>query len=242
MTRGLPWTFHLNGISSLLHNKRAIRSSDGQVKDYVFFMGILDLPTHVLGRKTNSLRIWSQFCRNHTGIEDGVGLPCSLVDLLCSIKKPGIGKRLQSWPIEDGTPEQLQIWDLNRHAGIIMARKYHSDEDSNSQNISDELAALSVRHIITVVTEVKAKVGRLLYETWSALLFPLVAAGSQSLHLSVADKILIIECIKDFPYGSLEAYPYYGRVVTALHELWESGGGRSLEEVVVDLDMELGLF
>jgi hypothetical protein len=242
MTRGLPWTFHLNGISSLLYNKGTIRSSEGKVKDYVLFIGILDLPTHTLGRRTNHLQIWSRFCRHHSGIEDAVGLPCSLVDLLCSIKEPGIGKRHRSWPIEDGTPEQLLIWDLNRHAGIIMARKYHFIEDSTSKTSSDYLVALAVRRIITMIAEVKAKVGRLLYETWSALLFPLVAAGSQSLHLSVADKSLIVECIKDFPYGSLEAYPYYGRIVIALHEFWENGGERSLEEVVVDLDMELGLF
>jgi hypothetical protein len=242
MTRGLPWSFHLNGISSLLYNKGAVRSPEGKVRDYVFFMGILDLPTHTLGRKTNHLQIWSQFCRYHSGIEDCVGLPCSLVDLLCLIKEPGIGKRLRSWPIEDGTPEQLLVWDLNRHAGIIMARKYHSVEDSASKTSSDDVVALSVRHIMTITADVKAKVGRLLYETWSALLFPLVAAGSQPLHLRVADKSLIVKCIKDFPYGSLEAYPYYGRIVTALHEFWENSGDRSLEEVVIDLDMELGLF
>jgi hypothetical protein len=40
----------------------------------------------------------------------------------------------------------------------------------------------------------------------------------------------------------LEQYPYYGKVVSALHEFWDNGGDRSLEQVVVYLGMELGLF
>lgn len=239
MTRGLPWTFHLNGISSLLDNKSAIHSSDGNAKDYVFYLGILDLPTHTLGRRTPHLQIWSRFCRSHTGIEDSLGLPYSLVDLLCSITDSDIEARLRSWPGEPSTPEQVQIWDLNRYAGIIAAHQYRCSEASNRDNDS---TSFSVRHIVSTITAIKSKVGRLAYETWSGLLFPLVTAGSQARYLSGSNKSLIVECIKDLPYGSLEAYPYYGQVVTALREFWENGGGRTLGEVVADLDMEIGLF
>jgi hypothetical protein len=236
MTRGLPWTFHLNGISSLLDNKSAIHTSDGTVKDYVFYLGILDLPTHTLGRRTNNLHIWSRFCRSQTGIEDSLGLPYSLIDLLCSITDSDIEARLQSWPGEPGTPEQVQVWDLNRHAGRIAACQ-HRPTGSNNDSI-----ALAVRHIMTTIIAIKTKVGRLAYETWSGLLFPLVTAGSQAHYLGASDKSLIVECMKDLPYGSLEAYPYYGQVVTALYEFWEHGGGRTLWEVVADLGMEIGLF
>lgn len=239
MTRGLPWTFHLNGISSLLDNKSTIHCSDGSVKDYVFYLGILDLPTHTLGRRTNHLQIWSRFCRSHTGIEDTIGLPYSLIDLFCSITDPDIEKRLQSWPGEAGTPEQVQMWDLNRYAGIITACQYRPQE-TNAQD--DDLIAFAVRHIITTVNKIRTRLGHLAYETWSGLLFPLVTAGSQPLHLNGSDKVLIVECLNDLPYGSLEAYPYYGQVVTALHEFWDNGGGRTLGEVVADLDMEIGLF
>jgi hypothetical protein len=242
MTRGLPWTFHLNGISSLLDKRSAVHDSDGRVKDYILFIGILDLPTHTLGRKTPHLQIWSRFCQARTGIEDSLGLPCSLVDLLCSIMEPGVEVRLRSWSGEDGTPEQLQIWDLTRHAGIIKSRQHRGAEVSNNKGHDDDSVAYAVRRIITTATEIKKKEGRLMYETCSGLFFPLVAAGSQPRHLTSSDKNLIVECIKDLPYGPLEAYPYYGRVVTALREFWENSSGRSLEEVVVDLDMELGLF
>jgi hypothetical protein len=242
MTHGLPWTFHLNGISSILEDKSTLHDPERNVRDHVLFIGIMDLPTHTLGRKTDHLQIWFRFCRFRCGIEDSLGLPCTLVDLLCSIMEPGIEARLRSWTGEDGTSEQCQPWGLTRHAGIIMAQNYRSEHRLTEHIGNDALIASSVRYIITTASQIREELGRLSYAPWSGLLFPLVAAGSQPLYLSLADKSLIVESIKDLPYGSLESYPYYGNIVTALHEFWNNGGRRSLQQVVQDLDLELGLF
>jgi hypothetical protein len=242
MTRGLPWTFHLNGVSSILDGRGIAKDQDGHIRDYVFFIGVLDLPTHTLGRRTKHLQIWYRNCRFRFGIEDSLGLPCSLVDLLCLILEPDIEKRLCSWPGEAGTSEQCQIWDLTRYAGIVMAHNLRVKQGLVEESKSDELVAFAVRHIMTTTSQTRAKLGQLSYDPWSGLLFPLVTAGSQPNLLSVADKSLIVESIKDLASGSLERYPYFGKVVSALNEFWVSGRGRSLEQVVIDLDMELGLF
>src|ERR1051326_6108727 len=100
MTRGLPWTFHLSGISSVLDGRSTVHNICGHAKDYILFIGVLDLPTHSLGRRTSHLQIWHRSCRLRSGIEDSLGLPCSLVDLLCSIKEPEIQTQLALWPGE----------------------------------------------------------------------------------------------------------------------------------------------
>ena len=242
MTRGLPWTFHLNGISSVLDGRSSFQDLEGHTRDYVLFIGMLDLPTHSLGRRTDCLKMWHRNCRFRCGIEDSSGLPCSLVDLLSSVMEPEVEMQLSSWPGEYGTVEQCQLWDLTRYAGIITAHNYRSKCGLAGKNGSNELVAFAVRHIITTTRQIRERLGHLSYDSWSGLLYPLVAAGSQPFHLSVTDKSLIIASIEDLPNGSLEHNPYYGKVVSALHEFWVNGGGRSLEQVVVDLGMELGLF
>jgi hypothetical protein len=233
MTRGLPWTFHLNGVSSLLGERRRSNHelTEHHTKDYVFFMGVLDLPTHTLGRRTNHLGIWHRSCRFQSGIEDGLGLPCSLVDLLCLVMEPESATRLASWPGEEGTWEQCQLWNLTCHAGIVAAHN-HRPSHCTTQNYGDEHSvAFSVRLIITTTRQIRTKLVRFSYQPWSGLLFPLVTAGSQPL-----------QSITDLAGGTLKPHPYFDKVVQTLKEFWSNGGGRSLEEVVVDMDMELGLF
>jgi hypothetical protein len=244
MTRGLPWTFHLNGVSSLLGERRSSNHdlTEHHTKDYVFFMGVLDLPTHTLGRRTNHLGIWHRSCRFRSGIEDGLGLPCSLVDLLCLVTEPESATRLASWPGENGTWEQCQLWNLTRHAGIV-ATHNHPSNHATTRNYKDEDSiGCAVRLIITTTRQIRTKLVRFSYQPWSGLLFPLVTAGSQPLHLSEADQTLIVESITDLAGGALKQHPYFDKVVETLKEFWSNGGGRSLEEVVVDMDMELGLF
>lgn len=244
MTRGLPWTWHLNGISSLPCERRSSshRLQEHHTKDYVYFMGHLDLPTHTLGRRTNHLGIWRRNCQSRSGIGDSLGLPGSLLDLLCLVMEPGTATLLASWPGEYGTWEQCQIWDLTRYAGIVAAHNHHPFHGTAQNNLDNNSGASAVRHIITTTRNLRTKLVQFSYHSWSGLLFPLVTAGSQPLYLSEADQTLITDSITDLASGTLKQYPYFGNVVEALKEFWSNGGGRTLEEVVVDLDMELGLF
>lgn len=243
MTRGLPWTFHIHGIYSLLDNAQAITKLEGRARDQVFLIAITEIPTHVLGRKTSHLNIWHRNCRFHTGVEDSLGLPCSLVDLLCDITEPDIEARLASWPGEQGTEDQRLLWDLTRHAGIIAARNHRAEHECTAQEcISAEAVAFAVRYILTSTTHIKSRDKFIAHDKWQPLLFPLVMAASQSSRLLASDKDLILGCISNLASDALEMFPYYGNIARALHEFWDNGAGRSLERVVVDLDMELGLF
>lgn len=243
MTRGLPWTFHIHGIYSLLDNSHITSTLEGRARDQLFLIAITEIPTHVLGRKTNQLNIWDRNCRFHTGVEDSLGLPCSLVDLLCDIAEPDIEVRLLAWPGHQGTDDQCLLWDLTRHAGIISGSNYRSQHRLVEQeSISEDAVAFAVRHILTSTTQIKSRDRFIAHDKWQPLLFPLIMAASQSSRLLPADKDMIIGCISDLASNILETYPYYGNIVRALREFWNSGKGRSLEQVVVDMDMELGLF
>lgn len=243
MTRGLPWTFHLHGVYSLFDNAHNASRLEGRARDQLFLIAISDIPTHVLGRKTSYLHIWHRNCRFRPGVEDSIGLPCSLVDLLCDIEHPDIESRLIAWPGEQGTDDQRLLWDLTRHAGIIAASNHRSERAFPKQEGASEAAvSFAVRHIMTCTQRIKVRDGHIVHETKSPLLFPLVMAASQPSQLLSSDKDLIVGCLSDLAGGTLEVYPYYGNVVRALRESWDHGAGRSLEQVVVDLDLELALF
>lgn len=246
MLRGLPWTIHLNGIASIISDRNSFLTKTGQPKAHVAYFGLMDLPTHTLGRKTENLRIWSKFCLGQNGFDDCQGLPCSLIDLLCCITEPGIEQRLLNWQSPYGTPEKLAMWDLNRHGGIIMAHESLSNSSNNSTPGTTErqrlLVASSVRYILDTVRNIRFQHTILISQIWSALFFPLVAAGSQAKLLSEADKDLIVKSITDLADGSLDDEPYFGKAVIVLQELWYHWEGRSIQQVARALDLELALF
>lgn len=256
MNRAMPWTFHLNGITSILIEKGAFQSPSGGMEDTIFLIGILDLPAYILGRQTDNLHIWYNHCRFQSGIEEVTGVPYSLVDLLSSVMEPDIEDRLLQWPGEPGEPTQCKTWNAIRYAGIITAKDYQADRALIQEQNSDPLlenqslpllgrdASLvsAVRNIILILHELKVELGDECSSLWYSLLYPLVAAGSQPWALSASDKDFISECLSEMACGSLDSEPYYKGVATVLHELWVNGNSRSIQRVTKDLDLELGLF
>ncbi|KAF2624452.1 hypothetical protein BU25DRAFT_161441 [Macroventuria anomochaeta] len=233
MNRGVPWTVHVNGIASILDQQKSYACPDGRIKDYTSFMGILDLPTHILGRKTINRNIWYTHCRLRDGIDVVTGLPCSLIDLLSAINQPYVVPMLMNWRIEEGTKKQQQIWDANRHAAIIVGL----NPGSIGQGVNTH-----VRQAVTLLRELKGEISDEFSQVRQALLFPLVITGSQSLSLSDDDKLFIMECISDLADGSLEHNLYYCGAGQILQELWYNDAGRSLQQIAEDLGIEQGLF
>lgn len=242
----LPWTIHLNGIGSIAKERNAFHYPDGSLKPHVFCLGIVDLPTHILGRKTDNLNIWYNYCRFQGGLEDCLGLPCSLVDLLSAIAEPDIVRHLLSWPNIEGTAEDRVIWDLTRHAGVIMASIYHSDNAKSCTTVNVEVdtssTKRSVRHIVEIVRTLRASDMDFTSNTWSTLFFPLVSAGSQPQELEITDRTLILECISDLSNQSMNSDVTRQTTVPVLRELWDNSRGRSIQQVAQDLDLEIGLF
>jgi len=244
MMRGLPWAVHVNGMTSLARERNVFSNTSDNTKNHMYMIGILDMPTHTLGRKMDYLHVWYDHCRFQSGLEDYLGLPCSSVDLLCSITQPDIEQRLLTWQSEAGTAEECAIWDLTRHTGILMAYNYRIDHvmDGKCCGMELDLIIVSMRHILTTVHSLRTQHGTLVPETWSNLSFPLAAAGSLSQALTEDDKILIHQSISDLANGSLDVCPYYQKASMVLHELWENACDRSIQQMARDLDVEIALF
>lgn len=104
-------------------------------------LGVMDLPTFVVGRQPLSRGIWRRYrqcqamCEQERsgGIEPVSGLPRSLIDLFSRIEEPNIEIDFQLWPGEAGEYMQCQMWEAYRLAGVLMAKRLRlSKADPNT--------------------------------------------------------------------------------------------------------------
>lgn len=246
MNRGLPWTIHLNGLTAALQESGEFRAHDDEMRDLIGLVGILDLPTHTIGRKTPHLRIWKENCCNRSGIEDVTGLPYSLIDLLASIAELGTEERLWEWQSASRDQTQKMIWQTAQYAGILAARALRREDTSGSQHDVQEgirpSTATIQRTLLWFLQRLRTEMSDKFFTGRQALLFPLVVAGSQYPLLANEDRSFIRESMDALADGTLASDQYYGTTFRALQEFWASDGQKSFDQTVRDLDLELGIF
>lgn len=132
---GLPWTVHLHGMHQILQSFGFRTSSMTHFTTFqshsIEVMGIMDLPTLVLGRQTPCLGVWKRYCRSpnfcYTQDRDSVehvsGLPRSLIDLMSEIGEGGATELdFWDWPGANGSFLQIQLWEAYRVAAILSIR------------------------------------------------------------------------------------------------------------------------
>ncbi|KZM24664.1 sequence-specific DNA binding RNA polymerase II transcription factor [Ascochyta rabiei] len=241
MNRAMPFSIHLNGIASLFHQRQSVQLSTEDSEELASLIGVLDLPTHSLGRRTKRLDMWHNHCMGQTGIEQVTGLPCSLIDLLASPMDHDIEERLLQWPVELGEPATCRIWEAAQYAGLIMIRQYRLDHGLPS-NLGIESYNSIGRHLLTLLRDLRMRMDVSTFVATEALLFPLVAVGSQPAMLTAGSRAFILECIVSLANDSLSDYPYYRAVVAVLETLWAGDGTKSLDNVTREMDLELALF
>ena len=229
MNRGLPWTVHLNGIAAILEQQKLYTYSNGHVKEHTSFLGVLDLPIHKLGRKTQVRNIWYTYCRFQSGIDVITGLPCSLIDLLSTINEPRVMALLADWKMEDGSATRRKVWGVTRHAAIVVGLERHDPY---------LLDGSQVRRVIDLLQKLRATIRDDTCKVRTTLLFPLVIAGIHPSSLTELDMSSIVGCIVDVADGSLETYPYYKGAVCILQEFWYRSNGRSAERIAQNLDLK----
>jgi hypothetical protein len=240
--RARPWTIHLDGIAGILQEQGVLDTPPvGEWKELVSLMGVLDLPTHSLGRRGEHLHLWYKHCRNDNGIDESTGFPCSLLHLLASVLEPDVEDRLLQWPGWPGNSMTWITWDATRYAGAIMVREYRKQHDL-PVNQDPQLVAMSVDRILSNLRELRTSIDRNTLSNSNSLLFPLVAAGSQAECLTSEDRAFIKECIIALSGDSLSNWPCYQAVLTTLETFWASNGQEALDQVTRDLGLELGLF
>lgn len=105
-------------------------------------LGVMDLPSFLLGRKSPAIGIWNSF-RNAQdswkqgrldGVEPVTGVPRSLLDIFAAMAdEPGndIALRFWSWQGDGGDPAQRYLWDCWRFSGILDVRRRRCQRYSN---------------------------------------------------------------------------------------------------------------
>lgn len=133
--RGFRWTSHLLCTADLynLHGDLQNVGSDADLYTHHCFevMGIMDLPSLVLGRTTAHLGFWRRFRRaqrhwlncKEDGVEPVSGLPRLFLDIIARIDEPGCELELWLWPGEVGEFVQSHLWDAWRFAGMLDHRR-----------------------------------------------------------------------------------------------------------------------
>ncbi|KAF9695656.1 hypothetical protein EKO04_006327 [Ascochyta lentis] len=241
MNRAMPFSIHLNGIASIFHQRQSLLSPAEDSKELASLIGVLDLPTHSLGRQNAHLNMWHKHCRGQAGVEEVTGLPCSLIDLFASPMDDDIEERLIQWPGEPSEPPMSKIWEATQYAGLLMIRQHRLDRGLFIK--LDKLSnASTIEHTLTLLRDLRMRMDVGTSATTEALLFPLVAVGSQPKMLTTECREFIKEGIVLLADGSLGHYPYYKAVASLLETFWAGDGAISLDNVARELNLELGLF
>jgi hypothetical protein len=236
----MPWTIHLNGITSMLREHGKFQTFSEQRHEIMGLIGTMDLPTHILGRQNEHLHVWYDHCRDQPGIEDEVtGLPHNLVDILSSVMHPGIEERLLQWkPDVASDATMYKVWDTVRYAGIIAARDFAPGHEPMTL-----LCESAVHYVLLRLRELDYAIKDKNLNARRALLFPLVAAGSKPSLLTPSDKDYITSSILVLSDG--DGGLYHRQVIVTLTEYWDywaSDGRVSLQQFARDKGRELGLF
>lgn len=134
MLQGTPWTIHLKGMEKLLHARLTTlptRDPTAYAIEAIEVMGIMDLPTFVIGRQSPSLGIWRQYrsgqllpqAATPDAIEPMSGLPKSLIDLFSAADEERSEEGFWLWPGFEGNMLQCHLWEAYRLAGMLDARR-----------------------------------------------------------------------------------------------------------------------
>lgn len=97
-------------------------------------LGVMDLPSFVLGRNSPTIGIWKSFRIAQgswnqgrlDGVEPVTGIPRSLLDIFAAVaEEPGddIALRFWSWQDGGGDTTQCRLWDCWRLSGILDVRR-----------------------------------------------------------------------------------------------------------------------
>lgn len=134
-----PWTKYLELIVDV-YDLRTKLSTVGQISNDLHtqhlleVLGVMDLPSSVIGRVNPSIGVWKLFRRlqddrdegRATGVEVVSGIPRSLLDIFASImdNDPEYTEtRFWDWPGQVGESLQCHYWECWRLAGILEVRR-----------------------------------------------------------------------------------------------------------------------
>jgi hypothetical protein len=166
-----------------------------------------------------------------------------LIHLLASALESDVEDRLLRWSMEPGEHMMCMLWDATRYAGVIMVREFRKNQGL-SVDLDTQVVVMSVHQTLSILRQLRTYMNQDALLISDGLLFPLVAAGSQTEFLTPDDRTFIREGITMLSnrFAVHMPHAYYKAVILALETYWANSGQKSLDQVTRDLDLELGLF
>ncbi len=184
----------MDKVFSLRRDMDHLQSLPPYTHGFVEVMGVMDLPTFVLGRKTSSLMIWSRLRhyqatfegRKVDGIEPVTGIPRSLIDLISKIEDDHAAIDLLLWTGETGDLVQLHLWEAFRFAGILWAKRIQQRrtdayaKENHSPSVPLPSSEVLVCRIVACLDAIRCSLAlseesQLLVA--NALLYPIISVG-----------------------------------------------------------------
>jgi hypothetical protein len=236
-----PWTVHLNGITRILLEEGYFDQHSEESQEFAALVGVLDQPTHILGRQSEQLHFWQKHCQNHqNGIEELTALPFELLHILAAPFDFLAEERLLQWTPETVDPLTRKLWDASRLGGFIMVRELRRNHGLEI-SCESSMDAWAVKQVMSLLQEIRPEMKHGVLFHWDGMLYPLVAVGSQYAYVGSEEQAFIKECVLALLNTCLTRHLYYQAILTTLETFWESDGVKSLEQVARDLGLELWL-
>ncbi|PSN61658.1 hypothetical protein BS50DRAFT_680621 [Corynespora cassiicola Philippines] len=246
INRLLPWTIHVNAMITILKSQYDLGNvdpNDEEMQETLTMLGCFEIPAYILNRKTRYHRLWVQHCLGQSGVEEGCGIPCSLLDLMAQLDVPGTTDALFMWQPPLGEMAQIYSWDATRYASILRAL-----EDSKQDGQLDIATSLLqrgvslgevVQSLLSSVQQCLPYVLPELSHFKQTLIFPLVMAASQRNVLSEDAKEFICSTLQNL---SMEVnYYHHQGILRIIKEHWANDAD-TIEETTRRLDIELAMW
>lgn len=264
MFQGMPWTIHLRSLHELLWSSNTLSLQQilsRPSNHFIEVMGVMDLPTFVIGRKNPSLGIWKQYRESQitleniqeNGIEPMSGIPRSLLDIFADIYDPHVDKRFWLWPGEQGEILQHHLWESFRFAGILISQRLqlrpHQNLAQDGPLLPDIVLPshqilvsrlLSALHAVHLGLQSPMREGLLIA---NALQYPMMAFGLIAYATESNQQLIdVFEGMTGFYFNAAES-----RNVVALLDLLQQAKARGrngfdLDAATERMDMEIAVF
>lgn len=220
----------------------------------------MDMPTFTVGRQRPSIGVWRKYCRN-TGargedVEQVSGLPRSLLDIFSGIGAGTTEETFLDWPGEPGTFLQCHLWEAFRLAGVLACRKQSpSSPETTPAGTTATRPQQRFPRTDVLVMRILASLdalrrecaepreqdrGTLILNATEYPIFMVGVAGLEVVNRNPDMKKTLRESLDDRYRGESEGQSRI--VMELLEQLWESGTGSDVNQLVQRRGLELGLF
>ncbi|KAJ0426054.1 hypothetical protein BJY00DRAFT_298216 [Aspergillus carlsbadensis] len=265
MTRGAPWTMHLQGLYNVLltNGLTSLRWQPSPIRAHLLeVLGIMDLPMLTIGRQRPAFGVWKQYCRDRIdsdGIEVVSGLPKTLLDLFSRVDEGTVTEEdFWNWPGAPGSLVECQLWEAYRaagmlairHPGLLLASWAQQPRCINQQRFGIHLprTAILVSRILSnidAICRVSASEEGQKSLVLNATQYPVLVAGLQSAIVNEDPELkrVIVTCLSI----NMRRTESNRCLMEMLEEWWRldgtgEAGSSSIHNVAERRGVELGLF